>query len=71
MNVAASLVLAEGGESFHAPGPSIFDLPPVFSIGGVGVITEVELQCVPAFATASPCGQSSLRRTMLPRHPPL
>ena len=34
MNVAASAVRAEG---FEAPGPSIFDLPPVFSIGSVGV----------------------------------
>ena len=34
MNVAASAVRAEG---FEAPGPSIFDLPPVFSIGAVGV----------------------------------
>ncbi len=33
MNVAASLVRAE---EFEAPGPGIFDLPPVFSIGGIG-----------------------------------
>lgn len=35
MNVVASAVRAEG-ESFEAPGPGIFDLPPVFSFGGIG-----------------------------------
>ncbi len=47
MNVAASsLVLAaSGGEEFHAPGPSIFDLPPVFTIGGLEV-TKPMLQLV-------------------------
>jgi F-type H+-transporting ATPase subunit a len=32
---AATLVTT--GESFTPPGPAIFDLPPVFSVGGVGV----------------------------------
>jgi ATP synthase subunit 6 len=34
VNVAASLVRAE---EFEAPGPGIFDLPPVFSVGEYGV----------------------------------
>jgi F-type H+-transporting ATPase subunit a len=34
VNVAATLVRTE---EFHAPGPGIFDLPPVFSVGGVDV----------------------------------
>ncbi|CAA9325328.1 MAG: ATP synthase F0 sector subunit a [uncultured Nocardioidaceae bacterium] len=40
MNVAATAVrpvLAEGTGGFEAPGPGIFDLPPVFSVGSVGV----------------------------------
>jgi F-type H+-transporting ATPase subunit a len=46
VTVAASpVVLAEGGEGFHAPGPSIFDLPPVFTVAGVGV-TKPMLQLV-------------------------
>ena len=41
---SAGVALAEG-EGFHAPGPSIFDLPPVFSIAGIGV-TKPMLQLV-------------------------
>jgi ATP synthase subunit 6 len=40
VNVVASAVRTEG---FEAPGPGIFDLPPVFSIGEVG-ITKPMLQ---------------------------
>jgi F-type H+-transporting ATPase subunit a len=39
---AGPVVLAEG-ESFHAPGPATFELPPVFEIGSVG-ITKPMLQ---------------------------
>lgn len=42
---ASATIAAEGGESFHAPGPSIFDLPPVFEIAGFGV-TKPMLQLV-------------------------
>ena len=42
MNVAASPVKSEG---FEAPGPGIFELPPVFEIAGVGV-TKPMLQLV-------------------------
>jgi F-type H+-transporting ATPase subunit a len=42
VNVVASAVRAEG-EGFQAPGPGIFDLPPVFSIGEFG-ITKPMLQ---------------------------
>jgi len=38
-------VLAEGDSSFEAPGPSTFELPAVFSIGGVDV-TKPMLQLV-------------------------
>ncbi|WP_436698480.1 F0F1 ATP synthase subunit A [Nocardioides sp. BYT-33-1] len=50
MTIAASATIAaEGGEGFHAPGPSIFDLPPVFEIGSLGV-TKPMLQLVLAAA---------------------
>jgi F-type H+-transporting ATPase subunit a len=42
VNVVASAVHADGG-SFEAPGPGIFDLPPVFSVGEFG-ITKPMLQ---------------------------
>ncbi|HWJ65413.1 MAG TPA: F0F1 ATP synthase subunit A [Nocardioides sp.] len=47
MTTAASATIAAegGGESFNAPGPSIFDLPPVFEIAGFGV-TKPMLQLV-------------------------
>lgn len=45
MIVATSAPLA--AEGFHAPGPSIFELPPVFSIGDFGV-TKPMLQLVVA-----------------------
>ena len=48
MNVAANRVhAAEGGEGFSAPGPGIFELPPVFEVAGVGV-TKPMLQLVVA-----------------------
>jgi F-type H+-transporting ATPase subunit a len=34
---AGHLVSAADGGGFVAPGPGSFDLPPVFTIGGVGV----------------------------------
>jgi F-type H+-transporting ATPase subunit a len=43
--VEASRVLAEGGTGYTPPGPSTFDLPPVFTVGGVGV-TKPMLQLV-------------------------
>ena len=44
--LASSLPLAAGGgETFEAPGPGIFDLPPVFEVAGVGV-TKPMLQLV-------------------------
>lgn len=41
----ADATVAAAEESFHAPGPSIFDLPPVFEIGALGV-TKPMLQLV-------------------------
>ena len=37
MTIAGSLVRTAEGEGFVAPGPSSFDLPAVFSVGGVDV----------------------------------
>ena len=45
MIMAASATIAAEGGSFPAPGPGIFDLPPVFEIAGVGV-TKPMLQLV-------------------------
>ncbi|WP_435771691.1 F0F1 ATP synthase subunit A [Nocardioides sp. SYSU DS0651] len=45
MITAASATAAAEGEGFHAPGPGIFDLPPVFEIAGFGV-TKPMLQLV-------------------------
>jgi ATP synthase subunit 6 len=42
---SATTAAAAAEESFHAPGPSIFDLPPVFEIGALGV-TKPMLQLV-------------------------
>jgi F-type H+-transporting ATPase subunit a len=44
IGAASPVVLAEGA-GFEAPGPGIFDLPPVFEIGSVGV-TKPMLQLV-------------------------
>ncbi|HET6561258.1 MAG TPA: F0F1 ATP synthase subunit A [Marmoricola sp.] len=44
IGAAGPVVLAES-EGFHAPGPGIFELPPVFEIGSVGV-TKPMLQLV-------------------------
>jgi ATP synthase subunit 6 len=56
VNVAASAVagpvlgpVLADGDSFQAPGPGIFDLPPVFSVGSVDV-TKPMLQLVLAAA---------------------
>ncbi len=45
MITAASATTAAAEEGFHAPGPSIFELPPVFEIAGFGV-TKPMLQLV-------------------------
>jgi F-type H+-transporting ATPase subunit a len=45
VGATSPVALAESGEEFHAPGPAIFDLPPVFEIGTVGV-TKPMLQLV-------------------------
>ncbi|HET7689380.1 MAG TPA: F0F1 ATP synthase subunit A [Nocardioidaceae bacterium] len=45
MSTAASSLVSTAGDEFVAPGPSIFDLPPVFEIGSFGV-TKPMLQLV-------------------------
>ncbi|KAA1428850.1 F0F1 ATP synthase subunit A [Nocardioides antri] len=47
--MAASATIAAEGGGFPAPGPGIFDLPPVFEIAGIGV-TKPMLQLVLAAA---------------------
>ncbi len=45
INAASATIAAEGGSGYSAPGPSIFELPPVFEIGSLGV-TKPMLQLV-------------------------
>ncbi|HWU05651.1 MAG TPA: F0F1 ATP synthase subunit A, partial [Streptomyces sp.] len=62
---AGPAVLAEG-ESFHAPGPATFELPPVFEIGSVGV-TKPMLQLFLAAAIVFAFFYSaSSKRAMVP-----
>jgi len=48
VTIAGSLVRTAEGEGFVAPGPSSFDLPPVFSVGGVDVTKPMLLLVVAA-----------------------
>jgi F-type H+-transporting ATPase subunit a len=69
VNVAASAVrpvLAEGGEGFHAPGPGIFDLPPVFSVAGVGVTKPMLQLLLAALLVFGFFYLAARRRAMVP-----
>jgi F-type H+-transporting ATPase subunit a len=63
VNVAASAVRAEG---FEAPGPGIFDLPPVFSIGSVGVTKPMLLLFLAAFLVFGFFYAAARQRSMVP-----
>jgi F-type H+-transporting ATPase subunit a len=64
VNVAASLVRADGG--FEAPGPSIFDLPPVFSIGPVDVTKPMLLLVLAALLVFGFFYAAARQRSMVP-----
>lgn len=66
MNVAASMVRAEGSESYQAPGPGIFDLPPVFSIGGVDVTKPMLLLVLAAVLVFGFFYAAARQRSMVP-----
>jgi len=62
---AGPVVLAEG-EGFHAPGPSIFDLPPVFEIGSVGVTKPMLQLFVSALLVFGFFYLAAAKRSMVP-----
>ncbi len=62
---AASPLLAEG-EGFHAPGPGIFDLPPAFEIGSVGVTKPMLLLVLSALIIAALFYAAARQRSMVP-----
>ena len=63
MNVATSAVRTE---EFHAPGPSIFDLPPVFEIGSIGVTKPILQLLVAALAVFVFFYLAAAKRSMVP-----
>ena len=58
--------LAEGGGGFHAPGPESFDLPPVFSLGGVAVTKPMLLLVLAALMIFGFFYYASRSRAMVP-----
>ena len=66
MTIAGSLVRTAEGEGFVAPGPSSFDLPPVFSLGGVDVTKPMLLLVVAAVLVLWFFYAASRQRAMVP-----
>jgi F-type H+-transporting ATPase subunit a len=66
VNVVASAVRAEGSESFEAPGPGIFDLPPVFTIGSVDVTKPMLLLVLSGILVFAFFFASAKQRSMVP-----
>jgi ATP synthase subunit 6 len=65
IRAGSPVVLAEG-EGFHAPGPSIFDLPPVFEIGSVGVTKPMLLLVLSALLIFAFFYAAAKQRSMVP-----
>ena len=67
MNLAASMVrVAAEGDGFVAPGPGIFDLPPVFSIGSVGVTKPMLLLVLAGLLVFGFFQLAAAKRAMVP-----
>jgi F-type H+-transporting ATPase subunit a len=66
VTIAGSLVRTAEGEGFVAPGPSSFDLPPVFSVGGVDVTKPMLLLVVAAVLVFWFFYAASRQRAMVP-----
>ncbi|MEQ6900117.1 F0F1 ATP synthase subunit A [Nocardioides sp. YIM 152588] len=65
MNLATSAPLAaEGG--FEAPGPGIFDLPPVFTVGGIDVTKPMLLLVLSALVVFGFLFAAARQRGMVP-----
>jgi F-type H+-transporting ATPase subunit a len=61
---AAHQVVA--AESFHPPGPSIFDLPPVFEVAGVGVTKPMLLLFLAAILVGAFFWMAAAGRSIVP-----
>ena len=66
MTIAGSLVRTAEGEGFVAPGPSSFDLPPAFSVGGIDVTKPMLLLVVAAVVVFWFFYAASRQRSMVP-----
>jgi F-type H+-transporting ATPase subunit a len=60
------VVAAEGGGTFHPPDPSIFELPPVFEIAGVGITKPMLLAVLAAVMVAAFFWAASAGRSIVP-----
>jgi F-type H+-transporting ATPase subunit a len=65
IRAGSPVVLAESG-GFHAPGPGIFDLPPVFEIGSVGVTKPMLLLLLSALLIFAFFYAAAKQRSMVP-----
>jgi F-type H+-transporting ATPase subunit a len=63
---AANLVVAAEGGGFQAPGPDIFELPPVFEIAGVGVTKPMLLLFLSALLVCGFFYAASAGRQIVP-----
>jgi ATP synthase subunit 6 len=63
VNVAASAVRTEG---FEAPGPGIFELPPVFEVAGVGITKPMLQLAVAALLVFGFFYMAAAKRAMVP-----
>lgn len=66
MSIAAVAVQAAEGEGFEAPGPGIFDLPPVFTVGGVDVTKPMLQLVLGAVVVGGFFYLASAKRSMVP-----
>ncbi len=65
IRAASPVVLAEGG-GFTAPGPGIFDLPPVFEVGTIGVTKPMLLLVLAALLVFGFFYSAARQRAMVP-----
>jgi F-type H+-transporting ATPase subunit a len=66
VTVAASPLLAAPREEFEAPGPGIFELPPVFEVAGVGVTKPMLLLVLSALLIFAFFYAAARSRSMVP-----
>jgi F-type H+-transporting ATPase subunit a len=66
VSIAAIAVQAASESEFEAPGPGIFDLPPVFTVGGVDVTKPMLLLVLAAVIVGGFFYLASAKRAMVP-----